>query len=25
TRIVFIGRDLPEDEIRQGIKDCISK
>ncbi len=25
TRIVFIGRDLPEDEIRQGIKGCISK
>jgi len=24
TRIVFIGRDLPEDEIRQGIKDCVS-
>ena len=24
TRIVFIGRDLPEDEIRQGIKGCVS-
>jgi len=24
TRIVFIGRDLPEDEIRQGIHGCIA-
>ena len=24
TRIVFIGRNLPENKIRQGIKDCIS-
>jgi len=24
TRIVFIGRDLPEDEIRSGIKSCIA-
>ncbi len=24
TRIVFIGRNLPEDEIRQGISNCIS-
>ena len=24
SRIVFIGRDLPKNEIHQGIKECIS-
>ena len=24
TRLVFIGRDLPEDEIREGIQGCIA-